>query len=106
MKTVRIKNISDIRVGIVGIGDLKPNEIKEISKKAWKLLHKPWPESRPYRCENIRFLVEVDKKGKPLKKVKKPKPKKPDIGMSILGNRESEKRIRKRADEVWSTRGK
>jgi len=75
-KPMRIKNISSDRVVILGVGVIKPNEIREIPKKVWKLLHKPWPQSKIsatefYRCEDIDFLVEVDKKGEPIKPIEK-----------------------------------
>lgn len=72
---IRVRNISKERVGIVSIGDVKPNAIIEIPKKAWKLLHKPWPASRPYRCEKIAFLVPVDKRGNIIEQTE-PKPRK------------------------------
>jgi len=85
---VRVKNTSKERVHIVALGDIKPNGIMEIPKKAWKLLHKSWPESRPYRCEQVKSLVEVDEKGNvvvpPKPKSRKPQ-KKPEAKLQSKG---------------------
>lgn len=96
-KTIKVKNISDKRVGVVGFGDIKPNQIVDMPKEAWKKIHQSWPKSRPYRCEMRDSLIEVTKKGKP-KKRRKSKKKLKAVEKKV------EAKPRRVLGKAWSTK--
>jgi len=77
---MKVKNVSDKRVGVVGFGDIKPGETVDMPKKVWTAItKKKWPDSKPYRCEAHKSLkVVLEKKKKRKRKTKEStKSKKP-----------------------------